>query len=141
MIGDRDTSTWLRVPPTAVKGNVWVIPRYFLLYRMLVATLLTAAFFGDWGPAFLGQQRPGLYALTCTSYLGLIIAGGLMLYWQHPSSTAQSVIMVITDILCITLLMYASGGVQTGLGTLIAVSIATGSLMLPGRMARARRPC
>ena len=101
----------------------------------MVATLLSAAFFGDWGPAFLGQQRPELYALTCTAYLGLIIASGLMLYWRYPSSAAQSVIMVITDILCITLLMHASGGVQTGLGTLIAVSIATGSLMLPGRMA------
>jgi len=135
MIDRGDKATWWTTPPTAVRGNAWVIHRFFLIYRLLVATLLSAAFLGDWGPAFLGQQRPGLYALTCIAYLGLILTSGLMLYWRHPSSTAQSVIMVITDILCITLLLHASGGVQTGLGMLIAVSIATGSLMLPGRMA------
>ncbi|MCB1753735.1 MAG: PAS domain-containing protein, partial [Gammaproteobacteria bacterium] len=84
---------------------------------------------------FLGQQYPALFALTCTIYLGVIMVGGLMLYWRNPSSGTQSAIMVVTDILCITLLLYASGGIQTGLGTLIAVSIATGSLVLPGRMA------
>ena len=135
MTGRRDRAFWWKAPPTAVRGNIWVIPRLFLIYRLIVATLLTTAFLGDWGPAFLGQQRPGLYALTCTMYLGLIVAGGLMHYWRRPSSTAQSIFMVLTDILCITLLLYASGGVQTGLGTLMAVSIATGSLMLPGRVA------
>ena len=135
MIGGRDASIWLKLPPTMVRGNIWLIPNLFFVYRLIVATLLSAAFFGDWGPAFIGQHRPELYALTCTAYLGLIMASGLMLYWRYPSNTAQSVFMVITDILCITLLLHASGGVQTGLGTLIAVSIATGSLMLPGRMA------
>ncbi len=135
MIGDSDSNAWLKVPPTTAKGDVWRIPTLFFVYRLIVATLLSAAFFGDWGPAFLGQQRPELYALTSTAYLGLVIASGLMLYWRHPSSDTQSAITVITDIFCITLLLHASGGVQTGLGTLIAVSIATGSLMLPGRMA------
>jgi len=100
-----------------------------------MALVLSSAFFGEWGPAFLGQKHPELYALSCILYLGLIIAGGTMLYWRHPSATMQSFIMVVTDILCITLLLYASGGVQTGLGTLIAVSVATGSLILPGKMA------
>ncbi|HXK55542.1 MAG TPA: hypothetical protein PLZ16_02765, partial [Gammaproteobacteria bacterium] len=113
MTGRRDRAFWWKAPPTAVRGNIWVIPRLFLIYRLIVATLLTTAFLGDWGPAFLGQQRPGLYALTCTMYLGLIVAGGLMHYWRRPSSTAQSIFMVLTDILCITLLLYASGGVQT----------------------------
>ena len=135
MISQEDTNIWWKTPPTVVKGNAWIIPRFFLIYRFFVATLLTTAFFGNWGPAFLGQQRPGLYALTCTAYLSLLVANGLMLYWRRPSSTTQSVIMVVTDILYITLLLHASGGVQTGLGTLIAVSIATGSLIMPGRVA------
>ena len=135
MSGNQDTSSWLKVAPTAVRGNVWIIPRLFFIYRLIVAILLSAAFFGGWGPVFLGQLRPDLYALTCTVYLSLIFASGLMLYWRHPASAAQSFFMVVTDIFCITLLLHASGGVQTGLGTLIAVSIATGSLMLPGRTA------
>ena len=135
MISGTNLNSWLQLQPTAVKGNAWTIPRLFFLYRLIVAILLSAAFYGGWGPTFLGQQYPALFALTCTIYLGVIMVGGLMLYWRNPSSGTQSAIMVVTDILCITLLLYASGGIQTGLGTLIAVSIATGSLVLPGRMA------
>lgn len=135
MVNQSEIADWWKSPPTTVKGNAWLIPNLFFIYRLIIAVVLSGAFFGEWGPAFLGQKYPQLYALICILYLGLIISSGLMLYWRHPSATAQSFFMVISDILCITLLLHASGGVQTGLGTLIAVSIATGSLLLPGKMA------
>jgi two-component system sensor histidine kinase PilS (NtrC family) len=128
-------TSWWHHSPTAIKGSVWTLPRLFFGYRLVIATLLCIAFFGRWGPTFLGQHSPSLYAMTAAVYLALVIVSGLMLWRRRPAVNLQSGLMVTVDIFCITLLLYASGGVQTGLGMLIAISIATGSLMLPGRIA------
>ncbi|MCB1758878.1 MAG: PAS domain-containing protein [Gammaproteobacteria bacterium] len=128
-------ASWWHDAPIAIKGNVWTIPRLFFGYRLLIATLLCLAFFGHWGPTFLGQHSPSLFAVTAALYLGLVGTSGLLLLRRAPAVNLQSGLMVTVDIVCITLLLYASGGVQTGLGMLIAISIATGGLMLPGRIA------
>jgi two-component system, NtrC family, sensor histidine kinase PilS len=41
---------------------------------------------------------------------------------------------VFVDILAFGLLMYAAGGVQSGLGVLLAVAVAAGALMMEGRL-------
>lgn len=42
---------------------------------------------------------------------------------------------VLTDVILITTIMHASGGVQSGLGVLLIVTIATGSIVMGGRSA------
>ncbi len=103
----------------------------FFLYRLLVASF----FLSGIGPDFLGRENPHLFSLTAICYLVLVIASGLPLYHRSMSAQTLAALMVFTDIACITLILHTSGGLNTGLGTLLAVTIAIGGLIIPGSVA------
>ena len=56
-----------------------------------------------------------------------------MIRLRKPAFNFQVYIQILSDIIFTTLLMHASGGVQSGLGTLIIISIAGGSIVIRGR--------
>ncbi len=107
----------------------------FLGYRLLVALALLTLFLDPRGPAFLGHADSRLYAITAVIYLGLVLFAIPLFVVRSLPLQVQALLMLLTDIGCITLLLYASGGVNSGLGTLLAVSIAAGSLIIPGSLA------
>ncbi len=108
--------------------------RLFLLYRVLLGIALLLVYFGV-GRGPLGTSLPAVFTLAVHLYLGLTIVS-LIMHLQHVGSdAAQAQLAVFVDILLITIMMHASGGVQSGLGMLIAVSIALGSLSQVGQTA------
>ncbi len=108
----------------------------FLYYRLILAALLGTLYFSKTGPTLLGHTDPGLFALVVIIYAGLVIASGVLLHASRPlSPNQQTFLMVFVDICAITLLMHASGGIGSGLGMLLAVSIAAGSLITRGAYA------
>lgn len=108
----------------------------FFYYRLILATLLGLLFFSGTGPNLLGSSHSLLFTITVISYTGLVIVSGLVLYTATKSTiNQQAFMMVFVDICAITLLMHASGGVSSGLGMLLAVSIAASSLITRGTYA------
>ncbi len=111
----------------------WKNLRLFLIYRITLSLALLFFFFSKTGPDFLGQHSASLFAFSATLYMGLVMVGTVFWYWRSPKADQQAAVMVFIDILAITLLMHASGGIQSGLGILIAISITIGSVMMGGR--------
>lgn len=119
------------------RASSWYTLKIFFIYRATLSLSLAVLFFTGTGPGFLGQHSPALFAITSISYLGLVIIGGIQLYMRSSNPQRQSYIQVYLDIIAITLLMHASGGVTTGLGMLLVISIAAGSAVMRGRTAMA----
>ncbi len=117
------------------RATSWRMLKIFFIYRTALSLSLTTLFFTDTGPVFLGQHSPALFAITSIVYLGLVIVSVIPLYLRNSSPQRQSYIQVYVDIIAITLLMHASGGVTTGLGMLLVISIAAGSAVMRGRTA------
>ncbi|MEJ2620316.1 MAG: ATP-binding protein [Candidatus Thiodiazotropha sp.] len=67
------------------------------------------------------------------TYTSLTILASLLFVWRSPNPEQQAYLALFIDILAITLMMHASGGIQTGIGMLIAVSISAGALIMGGR--------
>ena len=65
----------------------------------------------------------------------LVAASGLLMHWRVPSAEQQVHLMVFIDIIAVTLLMHSSGGMTSGLGMLLLVSIIGGSLLMAGQAA------
>ncbi len=107
---------------------------YFAVYRLIVALLLVFLFLERGEGSILGQLNPALYTLISIGYLVLVTIGGLLFYWRPHlmGTTLHAAGMVAVDIACLTLMVHASGGIQTGMGALIAISIAAGSAMVKG---------
>jgi two-component system sensor histidine kinase PilS (NtrC family) len=108
--------------------------RLYLIYRVALGVALLLAYFGmRQGP--LGTFQPALFTISVHLYLVLAIVALLMHLRGAGAEDKQAQTAIFIDIILITVMMHASGGVQSGLGMLIAVSIALGSLGLVGRTA------
>jgi len=121
-------------PLLSRKSGCIMLRRYYV-YRLVLATLMLVLFFSKSGYVPLGRFSPLLFSITGFAYLGFVLAGGLMLLLRSHSCEQHAYLMVFLDIPALTLLMHASGGIETGLGLLIAISIALGSLIMRGRAA------
>jgi len=105
--------------------------RLFLLYRVALGVALLLVYFGI-GRGPLGSHLPTVFTFAMHLYVGLSVVALLAHLKGIASDEKQGQLAVFADILLITVMMHASGGVLSGLGMLIGVSIALGSLSQAG---------
>ena len=75
-------------------------------------------------PASIGDVYPLLFERTALGYLSVAVVFAAMAGLRHPEISSQVVLQSFADILSLTLLMHASGGVNSGIGMLLAVATA-----------------
>lgn len=115
--------------------QAWRPFQYFNYYRIMLAVLFIAAYFlSNYFPA-LGSHAPQLYIVVSFVYLFISIVCSLSIHRRWPSFQTLAYILVFFDIIALTLIMHASGGLKSGLGMLIIVAIAGNSLLIAGRTA------
>ncbi|MCH9695082.1 MAG: ATPase [Gammaproteobacteria bacterium] len=101
-------------------------------FRLLVAVTLLLLFAVSSESRFFGDIRPTLFSATATGYLVFAILSAFSLRQRWVPEQALGVTQLIVDIVAITLLMNASGGISSGLGGLLIIFVGAGSLILPG---------
>ncbi len=113
----------------------WRPLRFYNNYRFVIAALFLLTFELNNGalPPPLGMVWPKLFYLSALAYLGFSLLAMLFIALHRPGFVWQRNIHVLADILFITLLMFSSGGVGSGLGMLLVVSIAFASMLTAGR--------
>jgi two-component system sensor histidine kinase PilS (NtrC family) len=116
-------------------SQAWRSLSSFMLYRIVLGSLLFFQFFFSAVPSFLGKHDPLLYAVVSSIYLGtaLLLMIALVLRWPAYSLQAQS--HIFSDIVLIPAIMHASGGISSGIGILLALSVAAGGILIGGRCA------
>ncbi|HEX21819.1 MAG TPA: PAS domain-containing protein, partial [Chromatiales bacterium] len=113
--------------------HIWHPLRYLNLYRILLASLFVSSFFIDANLPQLGSHDPHLFIAVSIVYLLLACVASFAIHWRWPSFQPLAYGLVVLDIIALTLLMRASGGIASGLGMLLVVAIAGNSLLLGGR--------
>lgn len=119
---------------TPVSGDLWRSLHFFNLYRLLLACMLLVlvAIFGD--ALQLGARNHDLYVRAGIAYLILVLAALPLARLRNPSFTIQLAFQVVADIVCLTVMAYASGGMQSNLGMLLLVSLASAGLVSRGKI-------
>jgi two-component system sensor histidine kinase PilS (NtrC family) len=108
---------------------------WFSLFRVVSASVLFGLTQLDRPLRWFGAADPELYWRVAALYL-LSAAGGLVLLaLRWPRFNLQTTLAVAADVIAITLLVHASGGLVSGLGILLVVVVAGGSLLVSGRLA------
>ena len=118
-----------------VAPNLWRPLALFGSYRILLAGIFIASY------ALLQDTRiwlnydATLYLSFSLAYLSFGCLALCLNLWRKPAFSVQLTLLTLLDIGFIILLMYASGGIKSGLGLLLIVTIAAASLISQGRLA------
>ncbi len=112
----------------------WRSLDYFNLYRLTLATAffffsLTAA-----GSGLFGIEAVASFRTVALAYLILGALFVLAIRARWPAFPLQLSVHIGTDIAFVTILMGLGGGVKSGLGLMLLVSIASGALIGRGRL-------
>ncbi len=122
-------------PEERTPESFWTSLRYFNLYRVAVATLfLTVSLvYGD--ALNFGSQSVQLFRAVGIAYLVAAIAFQGLLRNLHDYFNLQLSLHAALDIVAITLLMYASGGIRSGLGVMLVIALTGAAIVAPRRLA------
>ncbi len=122
--------------PDATAGAVSELGRRVLgtlaAFRLFIAAASLLVFFVDADPRLVGSEYPALFAGTAAAYL--TVAAFTLLGLRRTLGGLQIYAQISVDVIAILLLMYASGGVSSGLGGLLIIFVGGGSLVMPGRL-------
>jgi two-component system sensor histidine kinase PilS (NtrC family) len=133
--GTAASLTDLRDQATSTARRPWEPLLLYASYRVLLAGLFAGLFFSQLGPSLLGDHDANLFAQTAIGYLVLAALALALVARRQPDFGIQVTFMLAVDIAAISLLMHASGGLPSGLGTLLAIPVAAGGILLPGETA------
>ena len=86
-------------------------------------------------PRVVGSLHPQLFIGIALAYVMGSVVFLLMVSRRTPDHRTQIMLQLVVDIVALVVLMHASGGIRSGLGNLLLISIGAGSLSLPARTA------
>ena len=115
--------------------TTWRTLAVFCGYRVVLAIFVGGAF------VFLnrffnfGVVAPAAVVPTVAAYAIASVALLVPAWLREPNLTLQVTAGVLVDVVAIVMLMYASGGVRSGLGVILLVSLAAAGLIARGRLA------
>jgi two-component system sensor histidine kinase PilS (NtrC family) len=113
--------------------QAWQLLKVYFLYRFALSSLFLILFVSHHGPSILGSYNPRLFLLSSASYWFLTVFSGILTVRRVMGYTVQAQTLLFTDIIFLTLIMHSCGGITSGIGMLLAVSLATGGLLIGGR--------
>jgi two-component system, NtrC family, sensor histidine kinase PilS len=126
-----------RITPSVPDSEefAWRVLILLNVFRLTLGSLLLAVFLAITNPHIIGGTSP---TLAWGALITMLAAGVLeirLLRGRFPSSSAQIYGQLILDVTVITTLMHASGGISSGVGGLLVVSVGALALLVPGERA------
>ncbi len=114
----------------------WKSLRYFNFYRFCISAILfSSSLFYPLSLSILTQDQ-GPFQVALTSFYLLSTTASLVAfhyYRRRFSFNTQLSLHVLTDILVLTLLIHTGGGLRSGLGTMMLVTLAGAGVVGQGR--------
>lgn len=131
-----DEAELQQISVTDLQGgqSYWRALYYFNLYRLLLGTAMITLALTQSGFARLGGDNPALFLAASAGMLGVALLSLITITTSWPRFRIQAYLQFSADAVLITLMSYASGGVNSGLNLLLIASVAAGGVVLSGRM-------
>lgn len=124
-----------RLPMSAAGDDTaWRTLVVFSAYRVVLALGLSGAY--AFLNAFfqLGTLQPGLAVTTLVTYAVAAVLLVVPALIREPRISLQVTAAVLVDVLAIVVLMHTSGGIRSGIGVSLLISLAAAGLITRGRL-------
>ncbi len=118
---------------TILSEQFWRSLFYFNVYRIMVVGVIIMV---TWmvRDSILGSFNQESFQYVSLIYLLIGVISMFLIHIRSPRFNRQIAIQICSDVLFISILMYLSGGIQSGLGLLLLVSLAAAGLISRGRL-------
>lgn len=115
-------------------NQYWHSLYYFNLYRFIIGSILVIITW-KFQLANFGSYHYLLFLYTGLGYIFFSSMAMLFIKLHYPNINWQLTIQIIGDIIFLSVMLYASGGIQSGLGDLLLVSLVGAGLINRGHLA------
>ena len=124
--------------PPGLAGSAdlpWRVIGLLNVFRLLVPMVLILVFFFNAPDRSVGTVHPGLFLGICVAYFtfGLVCIQPIQNRW--PSAHWMALFPLTVDAVAMTLLIHASGGVSSGLATLLFLPVGATAAIVQPRLA------
>jgi len=116
---------------------LWRALQVFNIYRLVLTIALIMLHQLSDFPKMIGQAHPSLYLWVISLYFLFALVVILLLIIRKPGYKTSVIMQLCLDIAAVVAIIYSSGGVNNGLGVLLAVSVGVSSLLIGSRRALA----
>jgi two-component system, NtrC family, sensor histidine kinase PilS len=114
--------------------SFWSPARVYSSYRIILAGILITVFYLAPSSVLGAGSKPSLFIAGAAIYMLLtLISSVIMTPLRRRFPQWSSLLPVLVDIVLLTLLIHASGGTKSNLSVLLMVTVASASILLPGR--------
>ncbi|HAS51236.1 MAG TPA: hypothetical protein DCS21_05655, partial [Gammaproteobacteria bacterium] len=113
------------------RRHLWLVFRATNIYRLVLASLLLAAFALDEQSRLFGKQDPRLFLGASLAYLTLAVIAIAGCYWRRPHLMVQAHGQMLVDLTVLTVIINASGGLSSSLNSLLIAAVAANGILLP----------
>ncbi len=123
------------IPRNSQLDVVWRSITHFCFYRIVIAVILSLSYWSFQRYQLLSPSSIEMAAGALAFYFLSAIALLGMARIRSPGPTAHVTAQVVLDVVSMILLMHASGGIKSGIGLLLLVTLAASSVVVRGRIA------
>ncbi len=113
------------------RRHLWRVFRASHAYRLALAALLLTAFGLDPQNRLFGKQEPELFLGAVLGYIALTLLAIAGSYRRRPRLSAQAHLQMLVDLVTLTVMIHASGGLNSSLNSLLITAVAANSILLP----------
>jgi two-component system sensor histidine kinase PilS (NtrC family) len=113
----------------------WRVLSLLNVFRLLLPMLLLLVFFFNAPSYSVGSQQPGLFLSVAVGYFAVGLVCIHTIQSRTPSAEWQAILQLVVDAIAISVLIHASGGVSSGLATLLVLPTGAAATILPRRYA------
>jgi len=115
--------------------TIWRSLTIFCRYRLVIAIILALSYWGFQRYQLLVTTSMELAGWSLGFYFLSAVALAGMAEVRSPGPSRHLSAQVLVDVVAMTLLMHASGGIRSGIGLLLLVTLAASALVARGRIA------
>lgn len=121
---------------TQYTGQIDNVSIVYNIYRIVLPLVLLVTYLSDPARSLLGEVDPTLFLQVSIGYIAFGVVVISMFATASKAVNGQHFLTgsLIIDILATTLIIYSCGGISSGLGLLIIVTVASGSILIRGRI-------
>ncbi|MCK5814020.1 MAG: PAS domain-containing protein [Cocleimonas sp.] len=113
--------------------NTWSPLQLYSIYRLILAGALVTIGLTGHSFAQLGSFQPALFDATSLVYLCIALIGIFLAHFRWPSFSDQVYLHTGIDTMLLLMLVYANGGLHSGLDLLFGLPVILANVLRPGQ--------